>query len=118
MKLFDLDKLINTLTGYIETRIELLKIDMKEGLTVAITKLVLVALLSLFAFFVVFFLFLGLAAILNNVLESHFWGYLIVAAFFAIGLFIVLSLKEKIALRIRKEIADAEQEFEEEVENS
>lgn len=91
---------------------------MKEGLTVAITKLVLVCLLSLFAFFVVLFLFLGVAAILNNALESHFWGYLIVAAFFAIGLFIVLSLKEKIAFRIRKEIAEAEQEVEEEVENS
>lgn len=91
---------------------------MKEGISVAVTKLVLVALLTLFGFFVVLFLFMGIAAILNNALESHFWGYLIVAAFFAIGLFIVLSLKEKIALRIRKEITEAEQEIEEEVENS
>lgn len=78
----------------------------------AITKLVLISLLSLFGFFVVFFLFLGIAAILNNVLESHFWGYLLVAVFFAIGLFIVLALREKIAGRIRKEIAEAEAEEE------
>lgn len=114
MKLFDLDKLINTLTGYIETRIELLKLDLKEGLSVAITKLVLISLLSLFGFFVVFFVFLGLAAILNDLLESHFWGYLLVAGFFALGLFIVLALREKIADRIRKEIAEVEAESEEE----
>lgn len=91
---------------------------MKEGLSVAITKLVLVSLLSLFGFFLVFFLFLGIAAILNNLLQSHFWGYLIIAAFFAVGLFIVLSLREKIALRIRKEVTEEIEGVEEEVQNS
>lgn len=113
MKLFDLDKLINTLTGYIETRIELLKIDVREGLSFVITKLVFVGILSLFGFFIVLFLFLGLAAILNKELESHFWGYLIVAAFFGLVLFIALLLKGKIADRIREEISEAEDELEE-----
>ena len=106
MKLFDLEKLVNTLTGYLETRIELLKIDVKEGLSIAITKLIVVCLLSLFGFFILFFAFLGVAALLNEVLDSAYWGYFISATFFGLALVVVLMLREKIADKIRQEVAE------------
>lgn len=116
LKLFDLDKLISTLTGYIETRIELLKIDIKEGLTVVITKLVLGAILVLLGFFVLLFVFLGISSVLNVALNSHYWGYLIVAAFFTIVLLIVLASREKITANIKAKLAEAEDNLVEELE--
>lgn len=109
MKLFDLDKLVNTLTGYVETRIELLKIDVKEGLSIAITKLIVVSLLSLFGFFIVFFVFLGVAALLNEVLDSAYWGYFISAGFFTLALLFVVILREKIADKIRQQVVEVEE---------
>ena len=104
MKLFDFDKLINTLTGYIETKIELLKIDIREGMSVVITKLVVFGLLAFLGLFVLIFLFLGLAHWVNLLLESTFLGYFAVAAFFAIGLFLVLISRDKIMVRVSQEV--------------
>lgn len=114
LKLFDLDKLVNTLTGYVETRIDLLKIDVKEGLSIAITKLILGSLLSLFSFFIVFFVFLGVAALLNEVLDSAYWGYFISAGFFTLVLLVILMLREKIADKIRQQVVEMEEEVIEE----
>lgn len=110
MKLFDFDKLINTLTGYIETKLELLKMDIQEGLSVAITKLVLYSLIAILGLFVLLFLFLGLSQWLNQLLESVFWGYFLVAAFFGLGLFLVLIRKEQILSSISEKMKSEAQE--------
>lgn len=110
MRLFDFDKLIQTLTGYIETRIELLKIDMREGMSVMLTKLVVFGLLTLLGIFVLIFLFLGLASWLNQLLESVFLGYFAVATFFALALFLVLIRRDKIMARVSEQMKASEQE--------
>lgn len=108
MKLFDFDKLIGTLTRYIETKIELLKLDVKEGISVAITKLVMIVGALLLGIFVVLFLFMGLAALLNEVLKSTYLGYFIVTGFFAILLVIFIASREKVTARIKQKLRDAE----------
>lgn len=110
MRLFDFDKLINTLTGYIETRIELLKMDMRESMSVVITKLAVFTLLGFLGFFVLLFLFLGLAQWLNQLLESAFLGYFLVAAFFVIALFLVLISREKIMTRVKEQMDQVSKE--------
>ena len=110
MKLFDFDKLISTLTGYIETKIELLKLDIKEGVSVAITRIVLVMAMVLFGFFVTLFLFMGLAALINQEMDSTYWGYLIVAAFFAIILGVLIMSREKVTERISQKLNEVEKE--------
>jgi uncharacterized membrane protein YqjE len=117
LKLFDLDKLINTLTGYIETRIELLKIDAKESLSVVVTKIVTLSLISVVGIFILFFLFMGLSGLLNQLLESQYLGYLIVAGFFGLVLLAIVALKEKIGERIRARVSEIEEEIKAEIEN-
>ena len=52
LKFLKMDSLIENITGYVETRIELLKLDMKEelskGLAKALVYVVIVALITLF----------------------------------------------------------------------
>ena len=113
MKLFDFDKLVNTLTGYIETRIELIKIDAREGLAVAITKIIVVAILGLMGFFILFFMFLGISALLNEVMQSTYWGYFMSAGFFALLLTVVLLIRDRLASRVRQLIEEVEEVLEE-----
>ena len=111
MKLFDFDKLIEALTGYIETRIALLKMDVSDGLSVAVTKLVLFSLVSLLSLFVLLFFFVGLSQWLNSLLASVFLGYFIVAAFFGLVLVGVLVSREKIRVMVAKKIESAQQKL-------
>ena len=108
MKLFDFDKLIGTLTGYIETKIELLKLDAKEGISVAITKVLMLVVGVLLAVFVTIFLFLGLAALLNQAMKSTYLGYFIVTGFFAILLVIFIASRDKITARIKEKLQEAD----------
>ena len=111
LKLFDFDKLIDALTGYIETRIALLKMDVSDGLSVAVTKLVLFSIVGLLSLFVLLFLFVGLSQWLNLLLASVFLGYFIVAAFFGLVLVGVLVSREKIRVMVAGKIESAQQKL-------
>ena len=83
---------------------------MRESMSVLVTKLVVFALLALLGIFVLIFLFLGLSSWLNQLLESEFLGYFLVAAFFAVALFLVLISREKIMARVGEQMNAAAKE--------
>lgn len=84
MKLFDIHKIIEAVTGYIETKVELLKLDAKEEMTVLISKLFVVMLLALFFTMVLIFISVGAALFIN------FWSGNSYIGFFIIGLLYAL----------------------------
>ena len=86
MKIFDFDRLIDTLTRYIETKLELFKIEIKEEISTLIAKGLVFMAMSTFVLIGLIFGLGALATWLNEMLESEFAGYLIV-----FGLMIVLS---------------------------
>ncbi len=86
MSFFENNRLIELIKGYIETRIELIKLDFKEtleGIFNRIFSFLLIA--GLFIIGLLFILF-GLSQILNIWLESKFVGYFIIG-----GITILLS---------------------------
>ncbi|WP_426058445.1 phage holin family protein [Hymenobacter sp. B1770] len=93
------DSLIGNLTGYLDTRIDLVRLEIQEkvstmlvgtihGATLAILGLMFVIFLSIFA---------GLA--LNSALDSTFWGFGIVAGFYLLLLVLVLIGVDKTAFQ-------------------
>lgn len=84
--------------------------DINDDVSVAVTKLVLFALVSFLGLFVLLFLFLGLSQWLNVLLESVFLGYFIVAVFFGLVLVGVLLSREKIMIIVAKKLEEAQQE--------
>lgn len=78
MKLFDLEKLIDTLTGFLETKIELIKLDAKEEISGLIAKALVFVLLSIFALLAILFLSISLSVVLNSYLESGYLGFVVV----------------------------------------
>jgi hypothetical protein len=93
------DSLIGNLTGYLDTRIDLVRLELQEkvsgafvstihGVTLAILGLMFVIFLSVFA---------GLA--LNSALDSPYWGFGIVAGFYLLLLVLVLVGVDKAAFQ-------------------
>jgi uncharacterized membrane protein YqjE len=105
LKFLKLDGLVNNLTGYIETRIELMKYEVKEDMARAISK---VAILLMLSVFFIFFLLFASAAVAHKIGESlgSFTGYSIVAGFYLLLLLIIVLLREPLGNRVEKKIKD------------
>jgi hypothetical protein len=93
------DSLISNLTGYLDTRIDLIRLEVQQkvkdiliatvhGVTLALLGLLFLIFLSIFA---------GLA--LNSALHSSFWGFGIVAGFYLLLLVLVLVGVDKAAFQ-------------------
>ena len=89
------ESLVDNLSGYVEKRIALFKIELKEDLALAAARFVVVLILSLSGFMLILFLSLGLAVLLNNVLQSSSMGFFIVAGFYVLIFLLFILLKNK-----------------------
>ena len=99
MKLFDFDKLIKTLSGYIETKIELLKLDVQDTLNSILGKLIILAIILILALLGLIFISFGVAVTLNNYLDSRFWGFILVGTvYLALGAILVYTQRTRIKL--------------------
>jgi hypothetical protein len=105
LKFLKLDGLVNNLTGYIETRLELMKYEVKEDMARAISK---VSIMLLLAVFFIFFLLFASAAVAHKIGESlgSFAGYGIVASFYLVLLLFIVLLREPLGKRVEKRIKD------------
>ena len=94
-KFFKVDSLLSNLTGYVETRVELLKIEVKEdvakGLAQAVTYLFIAFIMALFLTFVSIAVALLLGERLGNIA-----GFSIVGLIYLVAGLILWSLREKL----------------------
>jgi protein-S-isoprenylcysteine O-methyltransferase Ste14 len=84
LKLLDFQKVIEALTGYIETKVELIKLDAKDEMSVLISKFFVVLLMGLFFTMVWLFFSIAAALAISQWLENSYIGFLIVGAFYAL----------------------------------
>lgn len=91
IKIERFEQLLEHLSAYIVTRLELFKLDAEEKLAITLAKMAQVfALLFLLAFMVIFIGF-GLAVLINNWLESPYWGFFIVGGIALLKVFLLLA---------------------------
>lgn len=93
LKLLKLDSLIHTIIDYIETRIDLVKADAKDNLLKAMRAAVIYGSIAVLGLFFVFFLSFTIAVVLNAVLNSTFWGFVIVTGLYLIVLVTLFLLR-------------------------
>ena len=111
----DSNKIVNNVVGLLNTYLQLFKLEIKEELSKTtknvtkkfgqiITKLIVTLVIglasALFGFILVFFLTLGVAKWINEMMSSTFSGYLLVALFYFISILIMILLREKIIKQI------------------
>lgn len=94
-KFFKVDSLLGNLSAYLETRVELLKVEVKEdlskGLAQAVTYLLIAFVVALFLTF-----FSIAAALLLGQVLGNIAGFLIVAVLYLIGGVILWSSRNKL----------------------
>ena len=96
MGIFDNSKLVDLVTKYIKTQLELVKLDIQERLEELLSRIFKFILASFAVGITLLFLLLGLANLLNDYFESSFIGYLGISGLaLIISLFIIYSLKKK-----------------------
>ena len=104
LKIFDIDRLLASLQGYIETKVELVKLDAKEELQSVIAKLLVLGILVILGLLTVLFLSFGIAYFLNDLLDSNIWGFAIVGVLYLLGSILVFTNRDRILGRIDESI--------------
>ncbi|MCJ8166822.1 phage holin family protein [Pontibacter sp. E15-1] len=89
--------LIENLMGYMDTRIDIIRLEIQEKLKGAFVSSIHIALLGFAAFMSVIFVSIFLGLVLNHLLDSSFWGFGIVALVYVIMLVVlVVGLDKKV----------------------
>jgi uncharacterized membrane protein YqjE len=99
MKILDPNGLVDNLYKYVQTNIEIAKVDVQEKIEDTVKKVALVAILAITGSMFFIFLLITLALFLNKILESQYVGFLIVTVLLgilsAIVFFMVKPLLEQ-----------------------
>ena len=94
LKLLKVDSLIHNLTDYIETRIALIKAEAKDDVMKAMRAAMIYGAIAVLGLFFVLFLSLTIALVLNDALDSWFWGFAIVTGLYLIMLIVLYTLRD------------------------
>lgn len=100
-----IDSIIDNLTGLIETRLELAKIELKEELAKIAARVIAMVMFSFLAIMIIIFFSIWLATFLNSLLESMWAGYAIVTGFYFLILILLVLFKVHIVLQNKIEDA-------------
>ncbi len=110
-KFLRLDNLVENLSGYFETRVELIKIEIREEIARVISNGLMVGVLFLLGMLFLVFLSIGMALYLNNYFNSSSAGFWIVSGFYGVsGLIIGLFHKNIVRFFERYLIEHAKRE--------
>jgi hypothetical protein len=103
-KFFKVDSLIENLTGYVETRVEILKIEAKEEISKQLSNAIVYVSIGFLFALVLLFLSVAIGLTIGEHL-GNFAGFSIVAGFYLIVGVILLLNREKLIKAIEKNIA-------------
>jgi hypothetical protein len=89
--------LIENLMGYIDTRIDIIRLEIQEKLKASFVGLLHAVLLGFFGLMSVLFVSIFLGLLLNHLLDSSFWGFGIIALFYvAVLVVLFIGLDKKV----------------------
>lgn len=103
LKFLKLDGLVSNLTGYVEGRIELMKLEIKEDLARGLAKVSLIILAALLFTFFMIFISVAVAFKLSESM-GEFNGFGIVAAFYLVFLVGIILFRNPISKSLEKKL--------------
>jgi uncharacterized membrane protein YqjE len=94
LKLFKLENIAFNLTGYVESKLELFKLEIRTDVTKALSRAMTLIFLALLGFLFLLFLSLGLAYLVNSFFDAQYVGFFVLALFYGI-VFVSLYVNRK-----------------------
>ena len=107
LKFLRLDSLVQHVTGYVEARIELMKVEIREDLAKTIARAIILVTLILVGCLMLLFLSVGLAHYIGAYLQSSYLGYWVVAGIYGVFFLIVILFRNSIYEYFEKQFMDA-----------
>lgn len=96
LKFLRLDNIVHSLTGYVEARIELMKIEIREDVAKAIARGMVMVALFLMGFMFLIFFSIGLAHFINHYFDYPFAGFWVVAGIYGATFLLLLLFRQRI----------------------
>jgi uncharacterized membrane protein YqjE len=106
LKFLRLDNIVNNLTSFVETRIELAKVEIREDVTKAVARGLVVVVLFLIGFLFLVFFSIGLAHFLNGLFGEAYAGYWSVAGIYAATFLLLLVFKTSLYKYFERQFSD------------
>lgn len=103
-KFLKLDNLISNLTGYVETKVELVKVEVKEEVTKGISQAVVYLLIAFVFAMVLNLLSFGIAIALSNRI-GPLAGFGAVAAVYVVAGIVLVNKRQEIIAKVKKELS-------------
>ena len=104
-KFLRLDNLMGNLTGYVETQVKLVKMEVRDEVTKALSRGLVLASVLLLAFLFLIFFSVGFAHYLSDVFEHGYIGYWIVSGIYGIPCLSFLLFRKPLSIAIEKYFA-------------
>jgi CBS domain containing-hemolysin-like protein len=101
-KMFGLEGFLENEQGYIDSKVQIVKLEIQEKLTNVITLLLLLISILFLSLMMLAFLSLALGYFLNTLLNSAYLGFLIMGLVFFILILILVFSKKTIHKKIQK----------------
>lgn len=105
-KFLRIDHLIDNLSGYVEARVELLKIEIREEVAKVLARSMMVIVIILMSLLFLLFFSVGLAHFINSYFEESYAGYWIVSGIYGIPCLIFIAFRKQIGHSIEKSMMD------------
>lgn len=103
LKFLKLDSLVEHLTGYVEARIELTKMELKEDAAKSLSKVLLFLMLGVMLTLFILLLSISVAYLISESI-GLFGGFAIVAGFYLLLAILIFSFKETISEKLRDQL--------------
>jgi uncharacterized membrane protein YqjE len=103
-KFLKLDNLVSNLTGYVETKVEIIKVEVKEDINKGISQAVVYLLIAFVFALVIMLISLGVAVALSRKI-GVLGGYGSVAMVYLILGAVLISKREQLMLKVKKELS-------------
>jgi hypothetical protein len=102
-KFLKLDDLLGNLAGYVETKVEIVKLEAKQEIAAGVARIITYMILSFAAGMILLFVSLGVAVLLAGMLGA-LAGYSIVAGVYLIAFVVLFANREKLIVNFEKNV--------------
>jgi uncharacterized membrane protein YqjE len=107
VKMLRLDNLLENLSGYLEARMELFKVEIREDLARTLSRAIVYIGIGFCGFMLLVFFSIGFALFLHRYFEDEYVGYMIVAGLYAIVFFLFFIFRKDLDKRFEKQFMEA-----------
>lgn len=105
LKFFKLDSIVSNISGYVETRVALVKMEIREEVAAVLSRSLIIIIMMLFGFLVVLFLSIGTAEYLNTLFTGDFAGFFLVGGFYLLVLMFMIIFRKSLLKAFEKKFS-------------